>query len=266
MSENTKIEWCDSSWNPIQDTLKGKSGRGYHCEKCSPGCDYCYAEGFNLRFGNRLPFDARAVRFEIVEKEIAKPYHWKKPRRIFVQSMGDLFMADVRRELIDQIIPVIVDNPRHTFMFLTKRIHRAEKYLNSIVTEIPLPNLWIGVSVCVKAELPKIDVLKKINLPVRFVSFEPLLKDMGPHLDLTGIQWVIVGGETSPHARPMYADSVGRIWRHCQIKKIPFFLKSWGEFNSRGTHVGKKKSGREFLGREWNERPQNIKGQLKIEN
>jgi len=199
-------------------------------------------------------------------------------------------MPDVRRELIDQIIPVIVDNPRHTFMFLTKRIHRAEKYLNSIIKTIPiipLPNLWIGVSVCVKAELPKIDVLKKINLPVRFVSFEPLLEDMGPDLDLTGIQWVIVGGETGQHARPMHPDWVQNIWGTCKTYKpnIPFFFKSWGNWSPDGwewskskdryinppifnkkehwfphgqlmVNVGKKKSGREFLGREWDQMPE----------
>ena len=288
----TKIEWLKGpdgslgcSWNPIQDTLKGKSGRGYHCEKRSPGCTSCYAEVFNRRFGNGMPFDAHAVRFEIVEKELIKPGHWKKPRRIFVQSMGDLFMPDVRRELIDRIIPVIATHPRHTFMFLTKRIHRAEKYLNQIVTEIPLPNLWIGVSVCVKAELPKIDVLKKINFPVRFVSFEPLLEDMGTDLDLTGIQGVFVGGETGIRARPMHPDWVQNIWGHCQYAKIPFFFKSWGNWAPDGwewsksknryinppifnkkefwfadgqlmVKVGKKKAGREFMGREWNEMPE----------
>jgi protein gp37 len=278
----SKIEWLKGSdgslgctWNPIQDTFKGKSGRGYHCEKCSPGCDNCYAEAFNRRFGNGLPFDGHAVRFEIVYKEMIKPYQWKKPRRIFVQSMGDLFMSDVRDDLLIQIIEVIQDNPQHTFMTLTKRILRAERFLNYLVRIrdiVPLRNLWIGVSVCVKAELPKIEALKRIKLPIRFVSFEPLLEDMGPDLDLTGIQGVFVGGETGIRARPMHPKWVQNIF--ITNPTIPFFFKSWGNWapfqfadqypknvyrfddSQEMFKVGKKKSGREFLGREWNQMPE----------
>ena len=127
----TKIQYVDETINPIQDKIKGKSGRGYHCTKCSPGCLHCYAEGINNRFGNHLPFHARHVEFELIQSELEKPLKWKKPRRIFIQSMGDLFHEDVQEGWIDTIFLIISLNKNHTFFLLTKRPERMKEYLSS---------------------------------------------------------------------------------------------------------------------------------------
>jgi protein gp37 len=128
----TRIEWADKTWNPIQAVTKGKSGRGYHCTKISPGCDNCYAEATNALRGNGIPFDSRATAFELVVKTLEAPLHWKKPRRVFVQSMGDLFHEFITLAMVDEVYKIMARCPQHTFMILTKRPMRMLMYYNHV--------------------------------------------------------------------------------------------------------------------------------------
>jgi len=283
----TKIEWCDETINPVQDVIKGKSGRGYHCTKISPGCDHCYAESINKRFGNGLPFDGRKADFMLVQKELEKPLRWKKPKRIFWQSMGDLFHDDVPFPLVEKIFhDILWELPReHDHIFLTKRPKRMKAFFEWTDHARFCENVWIGVTVCTQDEEWKISKLLQIDAAVRFVSFEPLL---GPvEIPDFGIDWVICGGESGPGARPCHPDWVRSLRDQCQASGTPFFFKQWGEwaeFIDNGPlpkncnyvgidgsvrigdpddidhdvcmgRVGKKSAGRLLDGREWSEFP-----------
>ena len=280
---STKIEWCDETINPIQDKYKGKSGRGYHCTKVSPGCQNCYAESINRRFGNGLPFDGRKAEFELIQSELEKPLKWKKPKRIFVQSMGDLFHEDVPVNFLESVLATITNCPQHTFIILTKRAER----LNLLTTDRlrisrtdtwPIKNLWLGVTVENDKERHRIDTLRSIPAAVRFVSFEPLLSAIG-NIRLVGIHWAIVGGESGPGARPIHPNWVRSLRDQCQASGTPFFFKQHGEYiheselfemdnlareldaasaesDSDGFYkVGKKAAGRLLDGKEWSEYP-----------
>lgn len=237
---STKIEWCDETINPIQDKIKGKSGRGYHCTKVSPGCDHCYAESMNKRFGNGLPFDARKAEFELVQSELEKPLRWKKPKRIFVQSMGDLFHKDITNEFIDRVFvmmlhPMLGMN-HHTYIILTKRPER-------ILTGHPKhyaqwKNIWLGVTAENQAQADKrIPVLLQIPAAVRFVSMEPMLGPVdlilikrltirnGMVAEGDGLDWVICGGESGPGARPMQIQWARDLLAQCRAAGVPFFMK-----------------------------------------
>lgn len=299
---STKIEWCDETINPLQDVRKGKSGRGYHCTKCSPGCLNCYAERINRIRGNGYPFDNTPVEFELIQSELEKPLTWKKPKRIFVQSMGDLFHDDVNLSQQIDIWKTMKECDWHTFLILTKRIHNLLTFYrltDSFKYSLwPLQNVWLGVTVCNNDERWKIDELCKIPAAVRFVSIEPMLGpvDLEPYLqyepfhenhkltfglnDFKGLDWVILGGESGPGARPMHPDWARSVRDQCQEAGVPFFFKQWGEwfpveslddtlivFREKGAYktydwgifnskkVGKKKAGRLLDGREWNELP-----------
>jgi protein gp37 len=239
----TKIEWAEESWNPVVG-----------CSKCSPGCDNCYAERMAGRLasmghdkygkvvkwvGGEKPLNAPVAyckkaagwNNEIYcdESALDKPLHWRSPRRIFVCSMSDLFHPKVPEGMIGDVHAVVKKCPQHTSLMLTKRAERAAEYysFSRHKKDLPLPNLWLGVSVCVPEEKPKIDALREIPAAVRFVSFEPLLRDMG-ELDLTGTQWVIVGGESGPGARPMNPDWARGIRDQCKAAGVAFFFKQWG--------------------------------------
>lgn len=182
---NTKIEWCDEAINPLQDKIKGKSGRGYHCTKVSAGCKFCYAEKINKIRGNGLPFDNRKTKFELIQSQLEKPLKWKKPRRIFIQSMGDLFHNDIPLDYIDRILEVIAACPQHIFIVLTKRPQNLEKKIYEVTEDNPcrelgggdyLPNLWLGVSVeDQKTADERIPILLQIPAAKRIVSYEPAL-------------------------------------------------------------------------------------------
>lgn len=264
---STKIEWCDETINPIQDVRKGPSGRGYHCTKCSPGCDHCYAERINKLRGNGLPFilphpslgiDPLVV-FELIESELQKICAWKKSRAIFVQSMGDLFHESMPDELIDQVFNEMgFHGICHTFLTLTKRHQRMLDYYKRLQTVAthplnPFPNVWSGLTVCNQQEADeKIPIFLQVP-GKKFLSIEPMLgpidlrenifSDYQKIHPLTGeyfeygrlmstraskIGAILLGGETGPGARPMHPDWVRSVRDQCQTACVPFFFKSWG--------------------------------------
>ena len=235
----TKIEWTEETWNPIAG-----------CTKCSPGCDNCYAERMAYRLacmgiekyekvsGRDWAKKNREDEVYCDEKSLNIPLHWRKPRRIFVCSMSDLFHPKVPYSFIDKIFAQIAGCEQHTFQILTKRPKQMHRWYNAgpgggIASCATLPNLWLGVTVCTPDEKPKIDILRDIPAAVKFLSFEPLLADMG-EINLDGIDWVIVGGESGPNARPMHPDWVRGIRDQCVAAGVPFFFKQWGKYTSDG--------------------------------
>lgn len=239
MADNSKIEWTDSTWNPI---------RG--CTKISPGCTHCYAETFAERFRGvkghpyEQGFDLRFVPEKLVE-----PLRWSKPRMIFVNSMSDLFHEDVPTEYIQKVASVMQSAKWHTYQVLTKRAGRLQALLSTtLMPQASLAHIWWGVSVeDRKHGLPRIEYLRQSPASVRFLSVEPLLEDLGI-VDLNGIHWVIVGGESGPGARPMQRAWVESLRDQCADANVPFFFKQWGG-------VQKKKTGRLLDGRTYDARP-----------
>ncbi len=240
MSDRSLIEWTDATWNPV---------RG--CTKISPGCKHCYAETFAERFRGtpdhpyEQGFDPR-----LVPEKIEQPLAWKAPRRIFVNSMSDLFHEAVPDEYIEKIVRVMERAPWHTYQVLTKRASRMRNLLsNRLRFAATLDYIWWGVSVENREYgLPRVHDLQATPARVRFLSVEPLLEDLG-RLPLKGISWVIVGGESGRGARPMEADWVRSIRGQCTKAGVPFFFKQWGG-------VRKKAAGRSLDGRTWNQMPQ----------
>jgi protein gp37 len=244
---STKIEWATETWNPIR-TADG----GYHCTKVSEGCQHCYAERMNKRFGNGKPFDATPTEFVLDEKQWEKPLHWKKPRRVFVQSMGDLFHEDIPHSIIQRVLYAIRMSKQHTFLVLTKRPDRMRAFFMQYYVQGFIPNLWLGVTAeNQKRADERIPILLQIPAAVRFVSIEPMLEpvDMNKYLypqrlcdghsawqcdedcpRRPGLDWVICGGETGPGARPMHPDWVRDLRDQCVRTGVPFFFKQWGEF------------------------------------
>lgn len=236
---NTKIEWGDKTWNPITG-----------CTKISPGCTHCYAESMAKRLRGRVGYDADdpfGVTFH--PERLDEPDHWRKPSRIFVCSMGDLFHHDVRDWWREKILQVMIRNPRHTFIILTKRSEQMQDWSVRRFLRMPPPNLWFGVSVETEEYMYRVRHLRQTRAAVLFVSFEPLLGPIESLRLIEGLNWVIVGGESGPGSRPMQSEWVVDIQHCCFINKIPFFFKQWG-----GVH--KKQNGRELMGREWNAFPE----------
>jgi len=239
MSDQSKIEWTDATWNPV---------RG--CTKISPGCKFCYAERFAERFRGvaghayEKGFDLR-----LVPQKLTQPLFWRTPRMIFVNSMSDLFHEQVPEEYIAEIVGVMMRANWHIFQVLTKRSERLMELLNTRLRDAArTTHIWWGVSVENRRYgLPRIDHLHRSCARVRFLSVEPLLEDVGP-LPLSGISWVIVGGESGPGARPMRNDWVLSIRDQCKCSEVPFFFKQWG-----GVHKGR--TGRLLLGRTYDELP-----------
>jgi protein gp37 len=219
MSVNSTIEWTDATWNPI---------RG--CTKISPGCTHCYAETFAERFRGvpghpyEQGFDLRVVR-----EKWADPYGWGKSRMVFVNSMSDLFHRDVPDDYISAVVRVMRLANWHTFQVLTKRSERMRDLLTTALRDAAdEPHIWWGVSVENRRHgLPRIDHLRAAPARVRFLSIEPLLEDLGP-LDLRGIDWTIVGGESGHGARPMDASWVRSVRDQCRASRVRFFFKQWG--------------------------------------
>lgn len=257
----TKIEWTDETWNPV---------RG--CSRVSQGCYRCYAERDAARknFNPKLPGYHGFAQFiqiggkpqphwtgkvELIESKLTEPLHWKKPRRVFVNSMSDLFHEALPDEAIDRVFAVIARCPQCTFQILTKRGDRMRQYAQitkaygipggfSFASRWPLPNVWLGVSVEDQANKYRIDLLRRTPAAVRFLSIEPLLEDIG-QLDLTGIHWVIVGGESGPQARPCDLQWIESIRDQCRVASVPLFVKqlganpvdlldNWDELDSKG--------------------------------
>lgn len=239
MSIQSKIEWTQATWNPV---------RG--CTKISPGCKHCYAETFAERFRN-VPghpyehgFDPRLIPDKLLE-----PIRWPAPKTIFVNSMSDLFQDGVPNEYITAVATVMLHANWHTYQVLTKRAERLRQLLSTTLRDAAhAPHIWWGVSVeDKKYGKPRIDHLRGAPAAVRFLSIEPLLEDLGP-LDLTGIHWVIVGGESGPGARPMQPAWVRAIKEQCEKQGSLFFFKQWGG-------VQKSKRGRRLDGRTYDDMP-----------
>ena len=234
MAERSHIEWTDATWNPATG-----------CTKTSPGCAHCYAESFARRLrgaGNKH----YARGFEpIVHRDVLDaPLRWRKPRHVFVCSMGDLFHDKVPTEFIIRVFKTMAAARRHVFQVLTKRSSR----LAELAPRLPWPpNVWAGVSIESESYLPRLRDLLKVPAAVRFLSLEPLLGPI-PGLQLKGIHWVIVGGESGPRARPMKKTWVRQIRATCRRGGVPFFFKQWGGRN-------KKAAGRTLDARTWDERP-----------
>jgi protein gp37 len=239
MSDKSKIEWTDATWNPV---------RG--CTKISPGCKHCYAETFAERFRGvpGHPYE-QGFDLRLVPEKLEEPLKWKTPRLIFVNSMSDLFQVGVPDEYIAKVAAVMDAAKWHTFQVLTKRAERMRSLLNTkLQFAAHSSHIWWGVSVeDQKYGVPRIDELRHANAAMRFLSVEPLLEDIGL-LNLSGIHWVIVGGESGPGARPMRKEWVLSIKKQCREEGVPFFFKQWGG-------VRKAKNGRELNGRTYDQMP-----------
>ncbi len=234
MASNSSIEWTESTWNPLTG-----------CTKVSPGCKNCYAERLALRLQSMgQPNYVNGFTLTIHEHALRLTLQWKKPQTIFVNSMSDIFHEKVPIEFIQQVFEVMRRADWHRFQILTKRSDR----LLALSPQLPwAPHIWMGVSVESDDYAFRIDHLRRTQARIKFLSLEPLL---GPlqHLNLKGIDWVIVGGESGPGARPMAQSWVIDIRNQCRKAGVPFFFKQWGGFH-------KKKSGRKLEGRTWDEMP-----------
>lgn len=231
---NSKIEWTESTWNPITG-----------CAKVSPGCKHCYAERMAKRL-HAMGQEKYRNKFKLTvhENVLEDPLRWKKSQVIFVNSMSDLFHKDVPVDFVLKVFDVMHRAHWHTFQILTKRSERLAR----LDSQIDWPdNVWMGVSVENDHYIHRIDHLRQTRARVRFLSLEPLLGPIS-NLQLSKIHWVIVGGESGPGARPIERDWVTEIRDQCQRAKTPFFFKQWGGIN-------KKKTGRLLEGRTWDELP-----------
>ncbi len=240
MADKSKIEWTDATWNPV---------RG--CTKTSPGCAHCYAATFAERFRGvpGHPYE-QGFDLKIVPDKLYEPLRWTTAKMVFVNSMSDLFQKEISLEYIQSVTEVMHIANWHTYQVLTKRSERLEHSLNTNLQSLAQEShIWWGVSVENRRHgLPRIDHLRNAPAAIRFLSIEPLLEDLGT-IDLTGISWVIVGGESGHGARPMQPDWVRSIRDQCKEAGVPFFFKQWGG-------VRKSEAGRELEGCTYDERPQ----------
>lgn len=234
MALGSSIEWTEATWNPVTG-----------CDKVSPGCKHCYAE----RMAERLqamgqPNYRDGFALTLQPAMLRRPLGWKKPKTIFVNSMSDLFHDRVPEAYVRQVFEVMREAHWHRFQVLTKRAERLAELAPRI--DWP-PNVWMGVSVESARYLPRVDALRATGARVKFLSLEPLLGPL-PGLDLRGIDWVIVGGESGPRAREMSPSWARDLRAQCERSGVAFFFKQWGGRN-------KKRAGRELDGRTWDELP-----------
>ena len=237
MADNSPIEWTEATWNPLTG-----------CTKISPGCKFCYAERLSKRLkamGNRNYENGFKLAFH--EHMLELPLGWKRSKTIFVNSMSDLFQVRVPLIYVQRVFDVMRRAHWHRFQVLTKRADRLRELAPHLLWS---PNIWMGVSVENADYMERIDDLRATQAAVRFLSLEPLLGPLS-NMKLDGIQWVIVGGESGPKARPINPEWVIDIQRQCRSARVPFFFKQWGGQN-------KKKTGRLLDGRTWDEMPLTI--------
>lgn len=241
----SKIEWTEETWNPTTG-----------CDKVSAGCKNCYAEVM----ANRLqamgtPGYENGFDFSIMPERLEQPLKRKKSTKYFVNSMSDLFHEKMPIEFLDKIMGIIDLTPQHVYQILTKREERMFEYFQN--RRVP-ENIWLGVTVEDKKHgVPRIDKLRNIDASIKFLSVEPLLEDIG-NIDLTGIHWVIVGGESGAKARPMKPEWALNVKKQCEEQNVAFFFKQWGTWGADGVKRSKKSNGRILNGQEWNEYPELI--------
>jgi len=239
--KKSRIEWTEETWNPTTG-----------CDKVSSGCKNCYAETMAKRLqAIGVRGYENGFKFTLMHDRLEQPLKKRKPTKYFVNSMSDLFHEDMPGNFLDEIFNVIEQTPQHIYQVLTKRGNKMEKYFAT--REVP-SNVWLGVTVeDRKSGLPRIDKIRNINASIKFLSIEPLLEDLG-RINLKGINWVIVGGESGPKARPMKEEWVISIRKQCDRMKIPFFFKQWGGRTP-------KAGGRELEGEYWDGMPQAAAGE-----
>ena len=239
----SKIEWTEQTWNPVTS-----------CTQVSPGCKYCYAERMALRLqAMNAPGYARGFDLTLHQDRLGQPLGRNKSTVYFVGSMADLFHEGVPDAFIERVLAVARQTPRHTDLLLTQRAER----LAAFFANRPVPNnVWLGVTVEDRRHgLPRIDFLRRVPARVRFLSVEPLLEDLGP-LDLDGIDWVLVGGESSPDARPMREAWALAVRDRCRAAGVAFLFKQWGAWGPDGVRRDQKANGRLLAGQTWDERPE----------
>jgi protein gp37 len=238
MAENSPIEWTDTTWNPVTG-----------CTKISAGCDNCYAARFSERFRG-VPGHPFETGFDLTlrPERLTQPLGWKRPRMIFVNSMSDLFQKEIPKAHISAVFDTMEKADWHIYQVLTKRSSLLQKFINDRYrTRKTRAHMWFGVSVENEQAISRIAHLQKANVSVRFLSVEPLIGHVG-RLNLSGIDWVIVGGESGPGARPMNPEWAIDIRNQCVAARVAFFFKQWG---GRSPKTG----GRLLEGREWNQFP-----------
>ena len=234
----SKIEWTEATWNPVTG-----------CTKLSAGCKNCYAERMSRRLlamGNAN----YANGFRVTEHPhmLDRPKRWRKPQRIFVNSMSDLFHPEVSFSFVAEVFETMRSAEHHIYQVLTKRPERMLEYVAKHESDGLPPHIWLGTSVEERRWLSRVDLLREVPAAIRFLSLEPLLEDLG-EFSLSGISWVIVGGESGPGARGMERDWVASIRDNCVAESVPFFFKQWGGVN-------KSKTGRILDDRTWDEMPE----------
>jgi protein gp37 len=238
MADGSAIEWTESTWNPVTG-----------CTKITAGCDSCYAERFSERFRGvpGHPFE-NGFDLTLRPERLRQPLLLKRPRRIFVNSMSDLFHKQVPNSFIDSVFDTMEEATWHTFQVLTKRSSLMARYLEARYGTGRAPgHIWLGVSIEDEKNAVRLKHLKDAQATVKFISFEPLIGAVGD-LDLNGIDWAIVGGESGPNARPMKEEWALHVRNLCSAASVAFFFKQWGGFRP-------KSGGRELNGREWNQYP-----------
>lgn len=243
MATSSKIEWTEQTWNPVTG-----------CTKVSPGCKHCYAEVMAHRLqAMGAGGYSRGFQLTLHPERLQQPMKRKKPTVYFVNSMSDLFHEDVPDEYIAEVMGIMAQTPQHTYQVLTKRAERLPDFFS----RHPAPaNMWLGVSVeDRKYGVSRIAHLQQVQgASIRFLSIEPLLEDVG-ELNLAGIDWVIVGGESGHHARPMHPEWAESVRDQCEAAEVAFFFKQWGGWGADGVRRNKKENGRKLEGSEYNNYP-----------
>ncbi len=250
----SQIEWTDATWNPVAG-----------CSIITAGCTHCYAmemarrleamgvekyAGLTKKSGNRIVWNG-LVRED--EKALTIPLRWRTPRKIFVNSMSDLFHEKVSNEFILKVWRIMRDTPQHNYQILTKRPERLPDLVSTLIGSI-LPNVWLGTSIENSEAAHRVEHLRKAPAAIRFISFEPLIGSVGA-IDLTDVDWAIVGGESGKSARPIREEWIDEIYAQCLAAKTAFFFKQWGTWGKDNRRRSKKANGREYRGRTWDEMP-----------
>jgi protein gp37 len=242
MATSSRIEWTEQTWNPVTG-----------CSKVSPGCVNCYAEVMARRLSAiGVKGYENGFKLTLHPDRLTQPLRRQRSTMYFVNSMSDLFHRDVPESFLDRVFEVVNQTPQHTYQILTKRARRLRQYFSN--HSCP-PNAWVGVSVEDRRHgVPRIAELSQVKAPIRFLSVEPLLEDLGS-IDLTAVDWVIVGGESGHRARPMHPDWAISIKRQCDESGVAFFFKQWGKFGPDGVGRSKGANGRLLMGRTWDALP-----------